>query len=120
MNVLADLPEAPRAHRGWLAQFATEARQYVEGVAAGMRRADLSVRTRVEAADEPAEAIAHAAAEEGAVIAMATHGRGGLSRLVVGSVADAVLRRATVPLLLFRPRERRLIMHDTASYPLAR
>jgi nucleotide-binding universal stress UspA family protein len=37
------------------------------------------------------------------VIAMATHGRGGLGRLVFGSVAERVLSEAEVPLLLVRP-----------------
>jgi nucleotide-binding universal stress UspA family protein len=49
----------------------------------------------------PATTIAEVAREEGAhLIAMATHGRGGLSRLVMGSVATGVLRHAAVPLLL--------------------
>jgi nucleotide-binding universal stress UspA family protein len=34
------------------------------------------------------------------MIVMSTHGRGGIERLVLGSVADAVLRRSTVPVLL--------------------
>lgn len=38
------------------------------------------------------------------MIAMATHGRGGLSRLLMGSVADQVLRNCRKPILLFRPR----------------
>jgi nucleotide-binding universal stress UspA family protein len=37
------------------------------------------------------------------VIAMATHGRGGLARLVLGSVATGTLQRTHVPLLLIRP-----------------
>ena len=36
------------------------------------------------------------------VIALATHGRGGLSRLVFGSVASAVVHESTVPLLIVR------------------
>jgi nucleotide-binding universal stress UspA family protein len=52
----------------------------------------------------PAATIATLARERGAdAIAMATHGRGGLARLVLGSVAAGVLHRATVPLLLVRP-----------------
>ena len=39
------------------------------------------------------------------LIAMTTHGRGGLGRLIFGSVADAVLRRAPCPILLVRVRE---------------
>jgi nucleotide-binding universal stress UspA family protein len=37
---------------------------------------------------------------------MATHGRSGLSRLLMGSVAADVLRRAPVPVLLFKAGER--------------
>jgi hypothetical protein len=37
------------------------------------------------------------------LIVMATHGRTGLARLVVGSVALGVLQQANVPVLLVRP-----------------
>ena len=51
-----------------------------------------------------AGSIADTAREEGAdLIAMATHGRTGLARLVLGSVATETLQRAMVPLLLLRP-----------------
>jgi nucleotide-binding universal stress UspA family protein len=53
---------------------------------------------------QAARVIADTAAQEDVdVIAMATHGRGGLARLVMGSVATGVLQRASVPLLLVRP-----------------
>jgi nucleotide-binding universal stress UspA family protein len=37
------------------------------------------------------------------MIAMATHGRGGWSRVALGSVADKVMRGTTMPVLLYRP-----------------
>jgi len=37
------------------------------------------------------------------VIALATHGRGGLTRALLGSVADKVVRGATMPVLVCRP-----------------
>lgn len=51
-----------------------------------------------------AEAIL-ATADAGSIdlIAMTTHGRSGISRLIFGSVAEDVLRHATVPVLLLRP-----------------
>lgn len=53
---------------------------------------------------EPAAEIAAAAEEEGVdLVAMATHGRSGIGRLVMGSVAEGVLRRLTIPVLLVRP-----------------
>jgi nucleotide-binding universal stress UspA family protein len=55
---------------------------------------------------EPAREIVSAAEAEGAdLIAMSTHGRAGLERLFLGSVADEVLRRTHIPLLLLRPAE---------------
>ena len=53
----------------------------------------------------PAEAIVSYAHSQGiGLIAMTTHGRSGLNRWFMGSVADKVLHAATVPLLLFRPQ----------------
>lgn len=40
---------------------------------------------------------------EADLIAMSTHGRGGIARMVLGSVADEMLRRSHVPVLLIRP-----------------
>lgn len=37
------------------------------------------------------------------LVAMATHGRGGLRRLMLGSVAESVVRSSPVPVLLYRP-----------------
>ena len=38
------------------------------------------------------------------MIALATHGRGGLRRLVLGSIADKLVRTGEVPVLVTRPR----------------
>ncbi len=51
------------------------------------------------------DGIIHAAEETGAdLIALGTHGRSGLGRMVLGSVADGVIRRSTVPCLLVNPK----------------
>lgn len=42
------------------------------------------------------------------MVAMATHGRSGLSRMLLGSVAEQVLARTSTPVLLYRPRLMRL------------
>lgn len=52
---------------------------------------------------EPAHAINEAASNHRAdLIAIATHGRGPLGRVLLGSVADKVLRSADLPVLLYR------------------
>jgi nucleotide-binding universal stress UspA family protein len=61
------------------------------------------VVTRVTTIGQPALAILDSAEEEGAdLIAMSTAGRGGVSRMLLGSVADKVIRGSAVPVLLYR------------------
>lgn len=62
------------------------------------------MRTRVRIAEGPAPAIPAYARRHGVdLIGMSTHGHGGLRRLILGSVADKVLRGASTPVLLYRP-----------------
>lgn len=75
---------------------------HTELVAAGRER-DLEVVTTTTNGD-PAEEIGAYADREGIdLIAMGTAGRGGFERVVVGSVADEVVRTAPVPVLTDRP-----------------
>jgi nucleotide-binding universal stress UspA family protein len=56
-------------------------------------------------ADAPALAILTAVEEaEAGLVVMATHGRTGLERAMLGSVADAVVAASPVPVLLVHPR----------------
>jgi len=68
---------------------------------------DKGIETRTSVVHGSAvEAIAKAAEREGAdLIAMASHGRTGLSRVFYGSVAAGVLHRVDRPLLLVRSRD---------------
>ena len=55
---------------------------------------------------DPATAVVELADEEAVdMIVMGTHGRTGLSRLLMGSVAEAVVRRAKCPVLTFKQPE---------------
>lgn len=54
----------------------------------------------------PAQAIVQLADDEGVeLIVMGTHGRSGISRLLMGSVAEAVVRHANCPVLTYRQPE---------------
>ena len=84
-------------------QISAEWRKRVETMAKGIQ-AKLPVRGVVlEAADVPRAIVEFAHNEGAAYIAMATHGRRGLRRLMMGSVAEGVLRQAHVPVLLYPP-----------------
>lgn len=75
----------------------------LESEAGPLREAGYVVRPSVRFGD-PAEEIVTAATDEGVdLIAMATHGRSGIKRLALGSVAEGVLHQAAVPVLLVRP-----------------
>jgi nucleotide-binding universal stress UspA family protein len=79
------------------------ARRYLGEVAARLSRSGLPVEWSTQVG-EAATTIADAARGLGCdLIAMATHGRGGLERLVLGSVATGALQHARVPVLLVRP-----------------
>ena len=82
-----------------------EARSYLDRIASRLRQAlpALRVTTRVEV-DESASAAIVAASAECDLVAMATHGRGA-TRLVLGSVADKVMRGTDADLLLRRRLE---------------
>lgn len=78
-------------------------REYLQTVAARLTDAGLQVRTHVCTGEPAAEIVRRAQAVGADLIAMSTHGRTGLARLLHGSVAAAVLRDAGRPLLLLRP-----------------
>jgi nucleotide-binding universal stress UspA family protein len=77
---------------------------YLDAIAEPLRREDRRVQTRVVASPHPAQAILQMAKDERVdTIALATHGHGGLQRLLLGSTADKVLRGSELPVLLYRP-----------------
>ncbi len=83
----------------------SETRAYLDGLTERLRTRGLAVDA-VAVDGEPADAIlneAHRAS--GTVVVMTTHGRGGLERLVFGSVAQSVLARCRAPVLLVRIAE---------------
>jgi nucleotide-binding universal stress UspA family protein len=86
--VIPDLPDEPAALWARLNAMAPEGKFCVE---------------RFLLKGEPVEQIVRMAKEEGAdLIVMGTHGRSGLSRVLMGSVAEWVLRRAPCPVLTVR------------------
>ena len=80
-----------------------DAKTYLSEIERRLSKKGLRIRTRVVLGGLPAEEILAAVQATSAdLIAMATHGRGGLGRALFGSVAGAVLRAAAVPVLLIR------------------
>lgn len=110
-----DYAEDYRSLEAALESGLAEARSYLEAVASRLRGAGRAVEVH-EVLGPVGSMIAAEAQQQGAsLIALATHGRGGLARLVMGSVATAVLHRTEVPLLLVRPAA----LHEPAGAGLA-
>ena len=79
-----------------------QAESYLAALQGEFRKKGIEARTRV-AYGPVVEAIINAAEREGAdLIAIASHGRSGLSQVFYGSVAAGVLHRVDRPLLLVR------------------
>jgi nucleotide-binding universal stress UspA family protein len=78
--------------------------EYVRGRLEAVRPADPRVRVchRLAVGDPAGEILAAATDEQADLIVLGTHGRGGLSRALMGSVAEAVQRAAPCPVLTVR------------------
>jgi nucleotide-binding universal stress UspA family protein len=102
---------------------ALEADGFAGAAAAEVAAVQAAVATRVEAAldhhgrpgvrvfvharhgDAAAEIVALAAEVQAGLVIVGTHGRHGLDRLMIGSVAEKVMRRARCPVLVMRPTD---------------
>lgn len=79
----------------------TANREYLQSLRE--RLGDLEVSTRSRLGSPKTLILETAEAEQCQLIVMASHGRNGLDRWLVGSVAESVLRQSTCPVLLLRP-----------------
>jgi nucleotide-binding universal stress UspA family protein len=80
------------------------ARDHLERIAVGLRAGAREVEVHAVTGPPGPTIVAEARAQRADVVAMSTHGRGGLARLVLGSVAEHVLREGGLPMLVARPR----------------
>jgi nucleotide-binding universal stress UspA family protein len=95
------------------------AEQYLRRIAARFDGLQVEVSCLVRYGS-PADEIIECAREHGVdLIAMSTHGRTGLRRIVLGSVADQVLHRAGIPILLVRPVQQKARQRAVCPEPLA-
>ncbi|MFC2046372.1 universal stress protein [Chloroflexota bacterium] len=111
LQVLAHLPSAPPL--GEVARSRAEAssnalaREYLERVVANVQEDDIPVRVATAQGSPPVAITEFAEANEVDLIVMSTRGQSGLGRWLMGSVADRVVRGASVPVLLVRAAKER-------------
>jgi len=86
-------------------QEAAQCEEYLRRVQGRLQGEGLQVDATVRRGDVTEEILRHADERRADLIVMSTHGRSGLGRWVYGSIADRVLRHASVPVLLVRASE---------------
>jgi len=90
--------EAPAA----VDQLIEKARGYVAAVAVQAEKAGVGCTVAVREGVSAAAIVQHAKDEAAGLIAMGSHGRTGLSRLLMGSVTEKVIGHAPCPVLVVR------------------
>jgi nucleotide-binding universal stress UspA family protein len=99
---LAYQPDSAVPIADWLATLKREGQSFLAAVAA---RSALPLAWQFVREGKPADEILSAAREWDAdAIVVGTHGRAGVSRVVLGSTAEGVVRHATCPVLVVKPR----------------
>jgi nucleotide-binding universal stress UspA family protein len=104
------------AKREYEAYLDAVAKRFAEG---DLAKYNLSVTTSIPIDMDVAEAIVQAAEQAGGaelsgynLIVMATHGRGGVQRWVLGSVAERVLHTTRIPLMVVHPAHAKHETHE--------
>ena len=92
-----------------------DAHEYLEELAGRLTAKGIRTDVRVRVGDPTREILAVVAEERADLIAMTTHGRSGFGRLLFGSVAEALLRSAPVPIFLMRMTKEALKLSTPAA-----
>ncbi|HSG41800.1 MAG TPA: universal stress protein [Anaerolineales bacterium] len=114
--VLLSIPEIPEAQefgavveeiRTLRQESEKKSRLYLESIAAALKEDGIHTRV-VVTGSRPAETILSVMEDENVdLLMMSTHGRGGLDRLLVGSVAERIVQNTSRPVFLLPIHERR-------------
>lgn len=100
--------------------FRATGQDYLDNMKEQLTEAGITVKTHLLEGDAAKELAMLANREEVAYMVISTHGRGGLSRWTLGSVADKVLHLIERPLIIMRPQETMLNMSPFRFSPVRR
>jgi nucleotide-binding universal stress UspA family protein len=81
-----------------------EAKAYLENIANQFRSKDLKVKTVTLQGDVGNSILNYAKSSNVSLIALTTHGIGGLKRGLLGGVAQQILKEAEIPVLIIKPK----------------
>lgn len=97
--------EVPFNYAELIERDIADCKNYVEAIAAGLRKDGLTVTTTVVDGYVAEAVLDFAEQNKVDLIAMSTHGRSGMRRMLLGSTADRVVHGAHMPVLLVRPED---------------
>jgi nucleotide-binding universal stress UspA family protein len=84
-----------------------EAKAYLNSLAERFRTKDLKIKTLTLQGDVRDSILNYAKSSNVSLIAMTTHGSGGLKRSLLGSVAQFILKESEIPVLIIKPKGKR-------------
>jgi len=99
--------EVPFNYAELIERDIADCKRYIETIAEDLRKDGLTVATRVTDGYVAEAILDYAEQNKIDLIAMSTHGRSGVRRMLLGSTADRVVHGAKMPVLLVRPEEAR-------------
>ena len=102
-GVISSVPPVPPSPEQ-LAEEETKVKEYLDGKAKSLKERGIKVEC-VAITGNPGEAIVNYANNNKVdLIAIATHGRTGIKRMIFGSVTEYVIKNSGVPILLIKPK----------------
>jgi nucleotide-binding universal stress UspA family protein len=105
VNFVATTSESEKEN-GYIRNKEDEAKNYLENFSDSFRKAGLDTEWMVLHENKTGEAIVDFAHDNAVnLIALSTHGQGGWKRTGFGSVADYVIRKSSLPILVIKPKE---------------
>jgi nucleotide-binding universal stress UspA family protein len=96
-----------RISEEYIEHASAAAKDYLDAVKERLMKLKIAVRCEVETGSPAERIIGYAKENNIDLIAISTHGRSGISRWLLGSVADKVLHATDRPVLLVRAMEER-------------
>jgi nucleotide-binding universal stress UspA family protein len=87
-----------------------QARERLEAAVAPDQRDELRLVTALRTGSAFVEIVRYAREEEIDLLVMGTHGRGAIAHMLLGSVAERVVRKAPCPVLTVRQRPHEFVM----------
>lgn len=97
--------EVPFNYAELIERDIADCKRYVEAIAESLRKEGITVATSVVDGYVAESILDYAEQNKVDLIAMSTHGRSGVRRMLLGSTADRVVHGARTPVLLVRPDE---------------